>query len=489
MFLELLAQAAEEKCGLDPSQPLVAGISGGADSLALMVGLQALGYDLIVAHLDHGLRADSESDADFVAALAAARGLRFVRARLDVGAAARAAGQSLEEAAREVRYRFLFRQAEAHGAQAVAVAHHADDQVETVLMHFLRGAALPGLSGMDFRRVIPAWHPTLPVVRPLLGIWREVIEAFVAEAGLTPRVDASNQDTTYFRNRLRHELLPTLETYNPRVRQVLRRMAEVLGEEDSFLDALAAEAWEACLREQTEARVELNRYNFIALPTALQRRVLRRAIGALHPDLRDVGFEVLELGLAFAAEPPESREIDLAARLSLALVGDVLIVKEWDADLPEWDQPLLPKESAQAVLDIGEPVMLQNGWRIEAALLAEALEDTAARFADMDGSKAYLDADTLSLPLLVRGRKMGERWQPLGMGGQHQTLQDFLVNEKIPAHLRDRWPLVCSGGEVVWAAGLRPAEGCKVTEGTRRVLHLRLIRSGEQAERDAVRGG
>jgi len=479
MFHALIEKTAREKCLLDPNRPILVGVSGGADSLALMDSLHRLGYPMAVAHLDHALRPESASDADFVRQKAAELGVPFVSERVAVRTVAKDEKLSLEEAARNVRYRFLFKQARLSNAQAVAVAHHADDQVETVLMHFLRGAALPGLSGMPYRRRLPAWDEHIPLVRPLLGMRREEIESFVATQGVDVREDLSNRDTTYFRNRLRHELIPELETYNPGFRQVVWRMADVLGEEDRYLDELTDEAWMACQKAEGDGRVEIYLCIFRELPRALRRRVLRRAIACLRPNLRDVGFEAIERGLAFAAEPTERGEIDLAARLNLAVVGEVLIVKTWEAALPEWDQPLLLAEGVQAVLDIEHPVQLAHGWRLTAEVVEEAVEDIPGKFARMDPNQAWLDLDTLSLPLSVRGRRPGEGWQPLGMDGHTQSLSDFFINQKIPAHWRDRWPLVCSGEMVAWVARMRPSEAFKVRKNTQRFLHLQLQQSRE----------
>lgn len=476
MFLELLAKAAKEKCRLSLDDPLLVGVSGGADSLALLVGLESLGYNLVVAHLDHGLRPESAEDAAFVQALAENRGLPFVSARMDVAQYAEDQGQSIEEAAREARYRFLFDQARQLDAQAVAVAHHADDQVETVLMHFLRGAGLPGLSGMDQRRILENYDPEIPLVRPLLGIWREEIEAFVAKAGLDPRVDVSNRDTSFFRNRLRHVLLPELETYNPQIRQVLHRMSEVLGKEDAFLQLLAEDAWEACFIKESPGRVQLDLAATRELHTALQRRILRQAIGRIKPYLRDIGFEAVERGLAFIQAPTETGEIDLAARLNLAVVKGQLIIKTWETDLPDMGKPLLISESQESVLTPGASVPLRHNWQIEVETLVELPDDVMGVVEKMGPLAAWLDAEKAALPLVVRGRQPGERWQPLGMGGHTQSLQDFFINEKVPAHLRDLWPLVCSEGQVAWVVGLRPSEAFKVTVDTQQVLQLRVVR-------------
>ena len=477
MFLSVIKRTAREKCLLDKNRPVIVGVSGGADSLALMDGLHRLGYPMAVAHLDHALRPDSAADADFVRAKAVELGVPFVTERVDVREVAAKEKLSIEEAARNVRYAFLFEQARLSNAQAVAVAHHADDQVETVLMHFIRGAALSGLSGMPFRRVMPVWDAEIPLVRPLLELWREDIEAYITEIGWTPREDLSNADTTYFRNHLRHELIPQLVETNPRFKEGILRMADVLGEEDRLLVSMADAAWESCFIENSQDRVVLNLRTFIKLEKGLQRRLLRRAVALLRPDLRDIGFEVVERGLDFIADPSASRQIDLAAQLNLVVLGDRLIVKPWSAALPDDDWPLLPDPDFQAQLMPGESVALANGW---ALTLADRELNPEVDFEDMKqltADEAWLDAKDILLPLVVRGQEAGENWQPLGMVGHSQKMSDFFVNEKVAQHLRSRWPLVCTQWGVAWVAGLRPAEPYKVQPDTRRIMCLRLIRT------------
>ncbi len=456
---------------------MVVGVSGGADSLALMHGLHALGYRLVVAHLDHGLRPESADDAAFVRRAAEALGLPFRGERIEVAEAAEAEGLSLEEAARQVRYRFLFEQARQTGSQAVAVAHQADDQVETVLMHFLRGAALPGLSGMAYRTVLPLWDETIPLVRPLLSLWRTEVEAYLDEIGVQPREDRTNQDRTYFRNSLRHDLIPELENYNPRLRAVLWRMADVLREEDQYLESLTDQAWEDCLTSQGDGRVMLDAAVLAVLPVALQRRVLRRAVGLLRPDLRDVGFEAIERALAFIAEPKPGGELDLAARVSLAVINQQVVVKTWAAEWPDFKQPLLPSADAEFPLEPGKPVLLRHGWQLLARMIDPAPADAVGKARDLPERGVWLDAGRVRWPLTVRGRHKGESWQPLGLEGHTQKLSDFFINEKVPQHLREVWPLVCDAkGRVVWVAGMRPAEDVRVTERTKKVLHLQLQR-------------
>jgi tRNA(Ile)-lysidine synthase len=197
IVLEQFVSALKEKCLLDPGLPVLVGVSGGPDSLCMLDMLHQLGYPVIVAHLDHSLRAESAQEAEQLRQLAQSIGLTFVLERNDVDSYATSHSLSIEEAAREARYQFLFEQARQHQAQAVAVGHTANDQVETVLMHLLRGSGLPGLRGMSYRSLPNPWSKNIPLVRPLLGVWREEILAHLEQNGLVPTLDASNLDTRF----------------------------------------------------------------------------------------------------------------------------------------------------------------------------------------------------------------------------------------------------------------------------------------------------
>jgi len=479
MILERMRSAVVEKCGIHQEKPILLGVSGGTDSLALLHGLKTLGFNLVVAHVDHSLRPESREEARYVQQLADSQGIPFYCQRIDVGEIAETQGQSIEEAAREVRYQFLFEQARAQECQAVAVAHHADDQVETILMHFLRGAALPGLTGMPYRRIMAQWDQKIPLVRPLLDIWRKEIEAYVGEIGLTPCYDVSNLDTTYYRNRIRHELIPLLETYNPKVKTVIWRMAEVLHEEESYLDVLTQDAFIQCKASESEDSITLNLVAFKNLSTALKRRVLRHAIAQLRPDLRDIGFEAITRGLTYLEEAVPRGEIDLIARLNLAVIDDILVIKTWEADLPDFGQPLLPDAQFVALLETEKPVRLRNGWEIQASKLDVHPEEMMKLVQNLSPNEAWLNYDLLDLPLVVRGRREGERFQPFGMEGRTKGLQDYFINQKIPEHLRSIWPLVISGDEVAWVAGLRPSEDFRITDTTQCILQLKLVKTSD----------
>ena len=201
----------------------------------------------------------------------------------DIAAYAKENGLSVEEAARKRRYPFLYNVAEKHQAQAVAVGHNADDQAETVLMHLLRGAGLDGLSGMRMRSYNADWNEQIPLVRPLLQTWREEILAYCEEHELEPLIDSSNTDTVYFRNRLRHELLPNLETYNPQIKPQLWRMADTLAGDREIVEQHINAVWDKVLVEDSQDCLTFNRQTFLEKGQGVQRRLLRRALNQLRP--------------------------------------------------------------------------------------------------------------------------------------------------------------------------------------------------------------
>lgn len=459
-------------------ETVVVGVSGGPDSLTLLHVLlrlrDGLGIALHVGHLDHAMRPESADDARFVEALAKDWGVPITVERRDVPRLARAWRLALEEAARRARYEFLAEVARRTGARTVAVAHNADDQVETVLMHLIRGSGLAGLRGMLPSSPYPYPVPDrerLRLARPLLEVPRAAIEAYCREHGLQPRFDRSNLDTTFFRNRLRHELLPLLETYNPRIREVLRRTAHVIADDYDFLCRERDQAWERVVREEDGAFVfDLARWR--ELHPSLKRGLLRKAVRLLRPELRDITWAHIENALAVADEKPPGSEATLPAGLALFKSYDRFTVGE-RPPLPDW--PLLTVERLSLRIP-GVTPLPDGDWQVTADLFPrEALTDGELR--DPDPWHAVMDADVAGDALFLRRRRPGDIFHPLGMGGHTKSIAEFMINARIPVHVRDRLPLVVNArDEIVWLPGWRLDERVRITETTARVLRLRFTK-------------
>ena len=462
---------------LQPGQRLVAGVSGGPDSLCLLDCLSQLGYQIIVAHLDHQLRPESAEEATFVQQVAQAYGVPAVIGRWDVGAKA-GPGGSIEEAARLARYRFLVQVAKEHGVELIATGHTADDQVETILMHFLRGAGPSGLRGMLPSTPLKSWvgipnSAGITLIRPLLDTTREQTQAHCTAIDLEPRSDPSNLDQTYTRNRLRHHLIPILESYNPGVRRVLRRTGQVMAGEAELVASLVADRWPEVVRRGGEGVFVIRVASFLEQPIALQRALIREVISRLRPTLRDVGFEAVERTLDFITDPQRGRRQTLVGELEIIHFSDEVVVREPDGSIQYPDFPQLISDRRRK-LSIPGRLQLTNDWFLEATI--EPLNAVRRRELINEGNPRVIAVDEISVDasLAIRPRKPGDRIRPLGMGGSVKV-SDLLVNQHIPQPARARWPLVVCGDHILWVVGLRMSNDFRLTNTTKRaiVLHLR----------------
>jgi tRNA(Ile)-lysidine synthase len=453
-------------------QPVLVGVSGGPDSLCLLDVIERSGYLPIIAHFNHKLRPEADSEAEVIRRFAEDRDMLFVVGEADVAALAAAEKNSIEEAARNARYTFLFDQAINYGAQAVVVGHNADDQVETVLMHLLRGSGLSGLGGMLARALPNAWSENIPLVRPLLGIWRDQILEYCQEQGLEPVIDSTNEDRTYFRNRLRQELIPYLESYNPSIRKVIWRSAEVLRGDFELLDQSVDQAWQECFQISGPGYVAIDARRAGKYPIGVQRHLVRRAIAFLRPELRDIGFEAIESGRAYLHKLQGPAEVDLIAGLKLLSETGRLWVAEWNAELPtdDWPQML----AGESVLSIPGSIKLAGSWQLVAEKISAENLAQDQTLGNNDPYLVQLDLESIQTPLLVRARREGDRFLPFGMGEHSVKLSDFMINEKLPQRARQDWPLVCSGEQIAWVPGYRLAHPFRITDSTQVAVKLKL---------------
>lgn len=468
LLLEKVQRVIEQNGLLERGDLVVVGVSGGPDSVALLHILWRLseGYALKVhvAHLNHRMRAEAEQDARFVEELAAQFSLPCTVEAINVRER-RERGESLEEAARRLRYEFLERLATRLGARRVAVGHTADDQAETVFMHLVRGSGTTGLRAMAPSR--PLGSVTL--IRPLLTAWREEVITYLREQGISWREDASNRDLRFLRNRIRHRILPWLEGEIPGLRKALVRVAEILREEDAVLEFLARESYGELSTTEKE-RVLLDVRGFRNLHPAIQRRVLRLAISTVKGGLRGIKFSHLERARAIATEEEPEKEVHLPG-VSIKRTPETLEISHPHASLPPiheiYSLPVPGRVFAEA-------------FGVELVAVVEERDGKEVRDliqpGDHEVNEAVMDADKVPELLLVRGWRHGDRFVPLGMRG-HKKLSDFFVDAKIPREERFCIPLVTtSSGDVLWVVGKRIADPVKVTDRTKRILRLRAYR-------------
>jgi tRNA(Ile)-lysidine synthase len=444
-------------------EKVLVAVSGGPDSVCMLHVLnnlkEVLDIQLHAAHLDHGLRGESAADAEYVASLASSLGIPVTVEKRDVAEWQSKRKISLEEAAREVRYRFLDGAARQSGAKRVAVGHTRDDQAETTLMHILRGSGIQGLRGLRPAAHIPYGDKEdgIWVIRPLLEITRQETEDYCAANSLQPRKDTSNDEVRFFRNRVRLELIPLLRQYNADIDGTLLRLADLAGEEADFIDEQAAALCNSLVTGEGHLTC-LDSGKLRGLPLALQRRVFRvmieRACGSLH-DIESVHVDAL-VRLLFSNT---GRSVHLPGGTVVTNERNRIVVTTSGVSACPWHV-------------LGHDYMLNvpgetkvPGWTVSATIMSENF------FKDDDIFSASFDLARIGRRLLVRGRKASDRFHPLGMS-HSRKLQDFMVDSSIPRSWRNSVPIVCSPEQIAWIVGWRIDDRVKVTTSTQEVLRL-----------------
>jgi tRNA(Ile)-lysidine synthase len=459
-LLDRVQKYADEHQLWSAESRLIAGVSGGSDSVALLFLLRELAAKGVMnlcglAHLDHQIRGvESSQDRAFCRALAERLGLPFVIGGEDVPALAAREGLSIEVAGRQARHRFLAEAAATLGADRIALAHTRDDQAETVLLRLVRGAGASGLGSIPPRRGA--------LVRPLLGTSRGRLRTFLEEQGEPWREDSTNEDRENPRNRMRHDVLPLLRAhFNPRVDAALARTADILREDHAWLDELAVEA-AGRMVSRSDGRVSVNLAGLRGLPAALARRVALKALETANPG-HSYGLEEADSVRSMTAGQPISA---LPGVLMERSGESVVIQKRGDRD------PVV--ESFDLALSVPGAVTDPWGdWEVAAegpVAPPFPLEPAAGE------TKVAVDARRVSRGLHVRSRRPGDRLQPLGMTGR-KKVQDVLVDRKVPREQRDRVPIITDeSGQIVWVAGHALDEGFRVTPRTTTVVMLTLRR-------------
>jgi len=498
---------------LTPGDRVLVAVSGGVDSVVLLYALRELQksekLSLAVAHFDHAIRTDSAADAEFVKKLARSLKLRYYSERADVPAYAKAQKLSLEVAARTLRYQFFERIAKAHDFKKIALGHTLNDQAETLLMRLLRGAGLEGLSG------IPPVRPSgeLTYIRPLIECTRDQIVAFAQAHKLSWREDPTNYDTTIARNKIRHELIPILKEYNPKVLEALGRTARLLAQAAHVLDCQAEQALATLIASESAQGLALDLKDLMAMPEYLQALVLRRAIARINP-LCEPEAAHIEAMLRWISRRGAG-ELHLPAGVRVLRRHSHLIVTARPAAPPKRFEYLLTAP--------GETTLSEIGWRfvirslpdltqtpsLKGRPLPQPLPDTERGDltrslsplpnplrkrrgkGEVEGQgevrkgvgglgprteekfTALLDADKIQGSLVVRNRRPGDR---IRLRSGTKKLQDFFTDKKIPREQRDAIPLICDENALIWIVGEAVHEDYRATPQTKHILEIRAER-------------
>lgn len=452
---------------LPPSGNIVAACSGGPDSLALVDLLESLrevlGIHLFVAHVDHALRGEESSqDAAFVRQFCIGRGLPFYCGHVEVKEELQRRGGSLEEIARLLRYKYLHQVADEVGGGWIATGHHRDDQAETLLLNLLRGSGGRGLSAM---------HPRQgDVIRPLLCLTRSEIERYCHERDLQPRHDSSNDEVNLRRNRVRHELVPLLlRRFNPALTDTLCRTADILADGQEFLRGYV----EANLLDwvvKIDEGYRLDARTFASLHVAVQRELLLNLLEKLRGDTRGIAFAHVEQIRELFLHDRGTRRVDLPGKWQARKSYQKLFIEAVADSEAKSENCLANNDLLVELACPGDTFLTDFG-----VVLRCTLHSGNWPVEMFDSHRVAFDRESLKMPLIVRRRRPGDLFRPLGAPGTRK-LKKYMIDQKISVDQRDRAPVICDSDGILWVAGYQRSERGRLSVDTREYVMMELLK-------------
>ncbi len=450
---------------------ILVGVSGGPDSVALLHLLAArapvLKLRLAIAHLDHALRPESGEDAEFVRRMGEGLGLEVYMDRSDLAGRKRQPHVSLEAAARQARYAFFEKTAVHCKFNKVALGHHADDNAETILLHLLRGSGRRGLGGI--RSIREGGY-----IRPLIRAGRGEVEDYLRTRRLPFRIDATNADLAIMRNRIRHGLIPLLESdYRQGVRAVLSRSAEIYAEEEVWLDGLLSPVLERMMVAHTSEELVVALTELGKLPVAAQRRIVRMAVQRMEGKAEGLAFDHVEQILWLTRRAGGAGPLYLPQRLRVRTRQGQLVFYRSSAGRQP-DEP--PQGFEHFLSECGFLTIPETGDRVT---LSKVARTTAGDAKSDNPWTAFLDAAVVRFPLTIRSWRPGDRFWPLGAGGT-QKLKKFFGDHKVPGPERFRLPLLVSGDRILWIPGHRIDQRARVRPAARCMLKAEVVLAKRQ---------
>lgn len=440
-FVEKVDRFAKQDGVLEEHSTIVVGVSGGPDSLALLYYLlekrEAKNLTIVVAHVDHMFRGDeSYEDLQFVENLCHELGILCETIRINVLQYQQQHGMNAQVAARECRYAFLERIMRKYDAGYVALGHHGDDQVETILMRLVRGSTPQGYAGIAVKRPFHNGY----LIRPLLAVTKEEILDYCDQLGIMPRIDSSNKKEVYTRNRLRKYVLPYLKEENPQVHEHFQKFSQLMQEDEAYLQELAFEKMNKVITKKSDKYLVLSIPAFESLSMPLQRRGIQLILNYLYEYKIPSSLSSIHIDkvIAFFKRIQPSGSLDFPEGLK--------IVRSYEECSFRFEQEIVTPFSE--VLSIPGAVTLANGDK----LIAEVIEEIPSDMNEMVFVAKYND---MSYPLLVRSRENGDRMSIQGMSGT-KKIKTIFIEAKVPKEKREEWPIVCdASGNIIWVPLLK----------------------------------
>lgn len=442
---------------------IIVGVSGGPDSISLLHVLHSISGKFLInihaAHLNHMLRGrEADLDTEYVKSFCEKMGIPCSVKYVDVNRLSQQTGLSLEEAGRKARYDFFSDLAGEIGATKIALAHNMNDQAETILMRIMRGTGIDGLCGI--KPVRDGMY-----IRPLIEIPRSEIEKYCKENNLTPRIDRTNLEPVYTRNKIRLELIPYIkENFNSRIEYSLSLMSRLLSEDNDFLNEYVNNIYET-IAEKDKGKVLIDVNLLKPYTVSIKKRIIRKAISEAKGNLIGIENKHVELSLSIAEEGSTGAAVELPGEIKAQKSYNFLEIMHCSS---ESTNSFMYSLCIPGSVDINEA-----GARLKSEIMNKLPGDykNSGRFIK------YFDCDRIESNLTVRCRQEGDYIVPLGMKGR-KKLKELFIDNKIPKDERNSIPLVAAGSEVIWVIGYNINDNYKIVKGTKRILKLEYEQSG-----------
>lgn len=453
-MLAKVLQYIREQSLITPGDLVIVGVSGGPDSMALLHILSQLrprlNFQLVVAHLNHGLRPEAAAEEKFVGEYCRTVPIPFYSRQLDVQEIATRGKKSVEETGRNCRYQYFAELAARLGATRIATAHHRDDNAETVLLNIIRGSGIKGLRGIRPINGI--------IIRPLLCLTKNEIESYLAEKSIKYCIDLSNYSTDYLRNRIRHNLLPLLEQdYNPRIVDGLNQLADIAAAENDAMETETARFWEELIVKQETGEIILDAHRILDLHPAYQRRIIMKTLATMQGENSWDATDI-KMVTNLLSKTGSSRRLQLKQGLYVIKVyGQIIFTRKLPEKTPFSYKVTVP----------GQVYIKETGITYSFHLLER--EDFKPQSGDL-----YLDYDKIKGELYLRSRQPGDAFCPRGMQGT-KKIKDFFIDLKVPQAQREQVPLLAAEQKIYAIIGFRIAQDAAVDETTTRILLIKSV--------------
>ncbi len=464
MLIKRIQETIEAHNLIQPGYTVVVGISGGPDSVCLLHILNSLSskfnLSLYAVHINHMLRGEeSLQDEEYVRTLCACLGIELSVARFDINEISKSLGVSLEVAGRTTRYREMEHTADKVNAQAIAVAHNMNDQAETIFMNIVRGTGLSGLSGMPYKRG--------RIVRPLLDIRRNEIEEYCNQNELNPRIDSSNLEDVYTRNKVRLNIMPKIDkSFNIDIISSLFKMAEIVREENDFIEGFSKEYFFKCVKARKRKIIVLDVNKFKKAHSAIQKRIVRRTVCEVKGNIKDFGRvhtdEVMKLALYGSTGSV------------VHLPGHLRVEKSYDELLFYMSDITGEKPFCYKVVIPGMTDLIDSSAKLKAQVLQKHLCTEDYKKKTQKSLTQLFDYDKVIGGIYIRTREKGDVFNPFKSPGT-KKLKDYFIDNKFSRNERNKIPLIAYGNEIIWVIGHKISDKFKVTENTKSILLLEYI--------------